>query len=415
MAVDHTHLFIMQLLLLITHLYFVASNPYINETAHKLKYILSCRHTRCVPRLGMNVDSLAEKTLKAMRNTDRLSEYLSVFNVSDCDGEASADYVRRHVLDGLLTTDDVPETHWNEYKSIYNKKYVSQTHEEAALSVWKNNLRKVAEHNQLYLSGKRSYTLHLNMFGDWPIMSYVEDLLKLIWTIPLYDPARDPHRTAYKRNLHQKIPREMDWRDRGYKPRLEEQYHCGACYAFAITHALQAQVYKHHGDWRELSPQQIVDCSLPDGNQGCNGGSLEAALRYASRAGLIRESYYPYRGKRGHCHYRSAEVSARPRRWATLPAGDERAIERALATIGPMAVAVNAEPFTFQLYRSGIYDDPFCVPWKMNHAMLLVGYTPEYWVLLNWWGRHWGEGGYMRIRRGHNVCGVANMATYVEL
>lgn len=44
-------------------------------------------------------------------------------------------------------------------------------------------------------------------------------------------------------------------------------------------------------------------------------------------------------------------VRARARRWATLPAGDEAAIERTLATIGPLAVAVNAAPFTFQLYR----------------------------------------------------------------
>lgn len=34
-----------------------------------------------------------------------------------------------------------------------------------------------------------------------------------------------------------------------------------------------------------------------------------------------------------------------------LPLGDEAAMERALATIGPLAVAVNAAPFTFQLYR----------------------------------------------------------------
>lgn len=47
-------------------------------------------------------------------------------------------------------------------------------------------------------------------------------------------------------------------------------------------------------------------------------------------------------------------------------------------------------------FRSGIYDDPFCLPWHLNHAMLLVGYTPEYWILLNWWGKGWGEDGYMR-------------------
>jgi cathepsin L len=46
--------------------------------------------------------------------------------------------------------------------------------------------------------------------------------------------------------------------------------------------------------------------------------------------------------------------------------------------------------------------------------MLLVGYTPDYWILKNWWG-NWGEKGYMRMKRGVNMCGIANYAGYVIL
>ncbi|CAG5058243.1 unnamed protein product [Parnassius apollo] len=84
---------------------------------------------------------------------------------------------------------------------------------------------------------------------------------------------------------------------------------------------------------------------------GCDGGSLQAAFRYAARAGLAMEAQYPYLGKKGVCHYSHSLARVRPRRWATLPSGDEAALERALATIGPLAVAVNAAPITFQLYR----------------------------------------------------------------
>lgn len=77
-----------------------------------------------------------------------------------------------------------------------------------------------------------------------------------------------------------------------------------------------------------------------------------------------------------------------------------------------MAVSINASPKTFQLYSHGIYDDTACSPEKVNHAMLLVGYTPEYWILKNWWGNHWGIDGYMHLKRGVNQCGVSNFAAY---
>lgn len=39
-----------------------------------------------------------------------------------------------------------------------------------------------------------------------------------------------------------------------------------------------------------------------------------------------------------------------------------------------------------------------------DHAVLLVGYTPEYWIVKNQWGLDWGENGYVRIsrNRSHN-------------
>lgn len=34
-----------------------------------------------------------------------------------------------------------------------------------------------------------------------------------------------------------------------------------------------------------------------------------------------------------------------------------------------------------------------------DHAVLLVGYTPEYWIIKNQWGPKWGENGFIRISR----------------
>ena len=48
----------------------------------------------------------------------------------------------------------------------------------------------------------------------------------------------------------------------------------------------------------------------------------------------------------------------------------------------------------------------------LNHAVLLVGYGPDYWKLKNSWGSDWGEGGYFRLKRGKNMCGIADSASY---
>ncbi|XP_028044297.1 cathepsin L1-like [Bombyx mandarina] len=386
----------------------------ITENTLRIKSLIMKYKNNRVHRSPMtSLDGFVQDALMFFDRTERFKDVLNVYNYSECVGDEGL--MEKHVLKGLIIHEHLPRRHWHEYKAIHNKLYSSTHHEMAALIKWRQNLRRVARHNREYLAGIQSYSLHLNHFGDMHVTEYFGKVLKLIKAFPLFDPAEDHHKTAYRHNRRCKVPKRIDWRDQGFKPRREEQWQCGACYAFAVTHALQAQLYKRHGEWNELSPQQIVDCSIKDGNMGCDGGSLRGALRYAAREGLVMESHYPYVGKKGYCRYDSNLVRARPRRWATLPSGDEEAMEKALATVGPLAVAVNAAPFTFQLYRSGVYDDPFCVSWHLNHAMLLIGYTQDYWILLNWWGRNWGEDGYMRIRRGLNRCGVANMATYVEL
>ncbi|XP_073958794.1 cathepsin K-like isoform X2 [Choristoneura fumiferana] len=403
----------MYLLIILLQISLINSKLHLNETLNEIKFILNnARYKKCV---NCATDSLFKNALSFFHRTEGFGDFLKTYNVSDCRGlETNPSYVQAHILDGLLIHHEVPDSHWHEYKAVYDKDFESTHHEMAALRKWRQNLRRVASHNQEYLAGKQSYSLHLNHLGDFAPMDYLKNLLKLKDTFPLWDPAHDHHRRDFHKLAHKRAPRQVDWRTRGFRPRREQQLRCGACYAFAVTHALQAQLYKRHGAWGELSPQQIIDCSRPDGNDGCQGGSLRATMRYVTRAGLITETAYPYEGKRDHCRYSSLLVRAKPKRWAFLPAGDEDAMELALAAIGPLAVAVNAAPFTFQLY-SGVYDDPFCTPWQLNHAMLLVGYTPEYWVLLNWWGKQWGEDGYMRIRRGFNRCGVANMAAYVLL
>ena len=100
--------------------------------------------------------------------------------------------------------------------------------------------------------------------------------------------------------------------------------------------------------------------------------------------------------------------------WAILPAKNENVMKAILNEVGPIAVSINAALKTFQLYSEGVYDDKDCSSSTVNHAMLLIGYgeNPDHWIVKNWWGERWGMGGYMKVKRGVNMCGIANYAAY---
>ena len=41
-----------------------------------------------------------------------------------------------------------------------------------------------------------------------------------------------------------------------------------------------------------------------------------------------------------------------------------------------------------------------------HHAITLVGYTTDHWILKNSWGKHWGDDGFFKVKRGENKCGI---------
>lgn len=72
-----------------------------------------------------------------------------------------------------------------------------------------------------------------------------------------------------------------------------------------------------------------------------------------------------------------------------MPSGDEQAMQQAVATIGPISVAIDASHPSFQAYKSGVYYEPNCANGVANldHAVLVVGYGTEngrdYWLVKN--------------------------------
>ena len=75
---------------------------------------------------------------------------------------------------------------------------------------------------------------------------------------------------------------------------------------------------------------------------------------------------------------------------------DEEIIE--LLQTGPLAITISANGWSS--YSSGVFHCSYYA--SINHAVQLIGYTSEYWIVKNSWGADWGEEGYMRITRNRN-------------
>ena len=65
------------------------------------------------------------------------------------------------------------------------------------------------------------------------------------------------------------------------------------------------------------------------------------------------EAGYPYTGRAGTCAYEPARQGAAIGGWTNVLAGDEAALLDAVATVGPVSVAVDAS-IGWQLYFGGI-------------------------------------------------------------
>eukprot|EP01063_Lacrimia_lanifica_P009521 TRINITY_DN164_c4_g1_i1.p3 TRINITY_DN164_c4_g1~~TRINITY_DN164_c4_g1_i1.p3 ORF type:complete len:113 (+),score=30.97 TRINITY_DN164_c4_g1_i1:521-859(+) len=84
-----------------------------------------------------------------------------------------------------------------------------------------------------------------------------------------------------------------------------------------------------------------------------------------------------------------------------------------LATKGPLSVAVDASKW--QTYLGGVLSHCTDGAPRLDHGVLVVGYGTTllgepYWVVKNSWGALWGEGGFIRVKKGSNQCGITQNA-----
>merc|ERR1711962_1120289 len=283
---------------------------------------------------------------------------------------------------------------WEEFKDKYNKEYETDEEETQRAGVWSDNLDMIRAHNIQADHGQHSFYLGENEFAD--MTSDVSDL-----------------------------PTEVDWRTKDIVTDVKDQKQCGSCWAFSATGSMEGQHALKTKKLVSLSEQNLVDCSMKEGNHGCFGGLPDYAFKYVKdNGGIDTEASYPYTAKNGKkCLYNATTSGANLPSWVDVVKGSEADLQKAVATVGPISVGIDASRPTFHFYKKGVYHDKHCSNHFLDHGVLAVGYgtaksedgkhSKDFWLVKNSWGKTWGMDGYINMARNKkNACGIATMASY---
>jgi len=272
----------------------------------------------------------------------------------------------------------------------HGRAYTDEAEKARRLEIFRANARMIDAFNA---AGTHGHRLATNRFAD-----LTDEEFRAARTG--YRPAAGSRagRFRYENVSLADAPPSVDWRAMGAVTGVKDQGDCGCCWAFSAVAAVEGLNKIRTGRLVSLSEQELVDCDVYGEDQGCEGGLMDDAFQFIARRGGLASASI-----RGH---------------EDVPRNNEAALAAAVAH-QPVSVAINGADPAFRFYAGGVLGGGDCGT-ELNHAVTAVGYGTagdgtRYWVMKNSWGASWGEGGYVRLRRGvrgEGVCGLAKLPSY---
>eukprot|EP00494_Astrolonche_serrata_P022393 UN22650 len=276
--------------------------------------------------------------------------------------------------------------------------------------IFSDNLIRIEAQN----AKNSTWTAGINQFTDWTPKEFADYVNKGL----LVDRPKPDYTNWENREKVLNVAESIDWTTKGAVTDVKNQGQCGSCWSFSTTGCLEGAMQICTGTLDSFSEQELVDCDHTD--NGCQGGLMDNGFRFVeSIGGLCKESDYPYEAENSTCRKDSCtQVDIPIVSVIDVPSTNCASLMEAL-NLGPVSVAIEADKGVFQLYNGGVMDDPSCGT-SLDHGVLAVGYGTDsasgkdYFKIKNSWGASWGEDGYIRLGT-QDICGVCNMASYVQL
>ena len=173
-----------------------------------------------------------------------------------------------------------------------------------------------------------------------------------------------------------------------------DQGQCGDSVVFSVVGSVDSFHAIKTGHLVLGSVEEYVDCCL-EGT--CTGEryDLEAYNCIVRIGGLASED--EYKSPDHKCLNNTYPPVIKIDGGKFLPSSGNETVLAIQVAIQPVVAAIDASHVSFQMYSSGIYDDPDCSSTELDHTVLVVGYGSmdgkDYWICQN----SWGEGGMCRV------------------
>ncbi|XP_026316558.1 cathepsin L1-like [Hyposmocoma kahamanoa] len=335
---------------------------------------------------------------------------------------------------------------FKKYKKHHNRKYKGEEHE-MRKNIFKDNWEFINDHNSKNLG----YVLEVNEFAD---KRYNE--LRYLTGIRSFDEVpiksrkghngpikahNNSHKSikAHKRSggppirdrdgsngpikgspyTEEELPENFDLRMLGVISPVQNQAHCGSCWAFAAAATLEGAIaHSNGGRILDFSEQALVDCAWDYDCEGCQGTlSIGSVFEYVKAHGIPTvDEYGPYLEEDGYCKVGNMSHLQKIKSAEEVTPNDEEALKTAIYKYGPVALGVHVSQAMI-FYKSGIFYDPECPVGGINHAVSAIGYGYKdgelFWVIKNSWGESWGSDGYLYITAKNDNCNVMMTPYYV--
>lgn len=203
----------------------------------------------------------------------------------------------------------------------------------------------------------------------------------------------------------------VDWRQKGAVTQVKDQGQCGSCWSFSSTGGIEGAWFLAGNPLTSVSEQELVSCDKID--SGCNGGLMDNAytwLTQSKNGQITTEAAYPYTSGSGSvssCKKSVKTVGAKISGHKDVTHSESQ-MKAWIIQNGPLPIAVDAQEH-WQTYTGGVVSN--CNGKQLDHGVMAVGVTADYWIVKNSWGATWGESGYIRLAYGSDQCGLTQSPT----